>query len=106
MLGMGIQSNTAALMRRGQFGDLEDVARICAFHERQDRRYAEAIVEASAASGTPILAASELVMSNPENPGPATLREHGHPCYASPAEAVAAFSALHARGAYLRSLAD
>ena len=101
MLGMGIQSNTAALMRRGQFADLEDVARICDFHERQDRRYAEAIVEASAATGTPILAASELAISNPENPGPATLRAHGHPCYTSPGDAVAAFSALFARGRYL-----
>ena len=43
MLGMGIQSNTAALMRRGQFSDLEDIDRICSFHERQDRRYAEAM---------------------------------------------------------------
>lgn len=102
MLGMGIQSNTAALMRRGQFSDFEDIDRICSFHERQDRRYAEAIVEASAAAGTPILAATELALSNPENPGPATLRQHGHPCYTSPAEAVAAFSALYARGKHLR----
>ena len=101
MLGMGIQSNTAALMRRGQFSDLEDIDRICSFHERQDRRYAEAIVEASASTGTPVLAASELALSNPENPGPATLREHGHPCYTSPAAAVDAFAALYARGVHL-----
>lgn len=101
MLGMGIQSNTAALMRSGRFSGLEDIDRICAFHERQDTRYAEAIVEASAATGTPILAASELALSNPENPGPATLRANGHPCYTSPQAAVAAFSALFARGRYL-----
>jgi len=104
MLGMGIQSNTAALMRRGQFADLEDIDRICSFHERQDRRYGEAIVEASEASKTPILAATELALSNPENPGPATLRQHGHPCYTSPADAVAAFSALFQRGRYLDQL--
>ena len=104
MLGMGIQSNTAALMRQGKFADLEDVDRICSFHERQDRRYAEAIVEASTATGTPILAATELAISNPENPGPATLRAHRHPCYTSPAEAVAAFAALLARGRYLDAL--
>jgi acyl-CoA synthetase (NDP forming) len=40
-------------------------------------------------------------LSNPENPGPATLREHGHPCYTSPADVVAAFSALFARGRHL-----
>jgi len=101
MLGMGIQSNTAALMRRGQFSGLEDIDRICSFHERQDRRYAEAIVEASQVTGTPILAASELALSNPENPGPATLREYGHPCYTSPGDAVAAFAALYERGRYL-----
>jgi len=104
MLGMGIQSNTAALMRQGHFSDLEDIQRICAFHERQDRRYAEAIVEASASTKTPILAASELVVSNPDNPGPATLKAHGHPCYSAPVDAVAAFSALLARGVYLESL--
>ena len=102
MLGMGIQSNTAALMRGGQFSQLEDIDRICSFHERQDRRYAEAIVEASATTGTPILAATELALSNPGNPGPATLREHGHPCYTSPTDAVAAFAALYARGRHLR----
>ena len=104
MLGMGIQSNTAALMRQGRFADLEDVERICSFHERQDRRYAEAMIEASAETGTPILAASELALSNPENPGPATLRAHGHPCYGSPTAVVEAFSALFARGRYLAYL--
>jgi len=106
MLGMGIQSNTAALMRRGQFSELEDVARICSFHERQDRRYAEAIVQASQETGTPILAASELALSNPENPGPATLRASGHPCYTSPGQAVSAFGALLARGRYLGAMQD
>jgi len=91
-------------MRRGQFADLEDIDRICSFHERQDRRYGEAIVEASEASKTPILAATELALSNPENPGPATLCQHGHPCYTSPADAVAALSALFQRGRYLDQL--
>lgn len=105
MLGMGIQSNTAALMRSGKFADHEDIERICAFHERQDRRYAEAIVEASAATGTPVLAATELAISHRDNPGPATLRSHGHPCFTSPSAAVDAFAALYARGRYL-ALAD
>jgi len=104
MLGMGIQSNTAALMRRGRFSELEDIERICSFHERQDQRYAQAIVDASAQTGTPVIAASELALSNPENPGPATLHANGHPCYTSPSDAVAAFAALYARGRYLRSV--
>ena len=101
LLGLGIQSNTASLFRAGAFADDEDIARICAFHERQDRRYAEAVVEASRTTGTPVLAATELAIADPSNPGPATLRAHGHPCYTSPHAAVAALSALYRRGVFL-----
>lgn len=104
LLGLGIQSNTASLFRKGRFAELEDIERICSFHERQDTRYAEAVVNASAASGTPVLAATELAIADPTNPGPATLRAHGHPCYTSPRDAVAALSALYQRGRYLGAL--
>lgn len=103
LLGLGIQSNIAALMRRGRFADLESVDRISSFHERQDQRYAEAVVELSEASGTPVVAATELVIADPANPGPATLRRLGHPCYATPREAVAALSALYERGRAIRA---
>ena len=38
-------------------------------HERQDARYAMAAAELSAATGKPILVASELAVADPENPG-------------------------------------
>ena len=104
LLGLGIQSNTASLFRAGRFADEPDIERICAFHERQDRLYAQTVVDVSAATGTPILAATELAIADPANPGPATLRENGHPCYASPRDAVAALSALYARGRFLGAL--
>ena len=82
----------------GRFADLDSIERVSAFHERQDRRYAEAIVECSTKTATPVVAATELSIADPSNPGPATLREHGHPCYSSPGEAVAALTALYERG--------
>ena len=41
-LGLGIQSNTAAMMRRGPFFPDHGLRRIVNFHETQDARYAEA----------------------------------------------------------------
>ena len=40
LLGMGIQSNEAKLMREGPFWPDHGLERIVAFHERQDARYA------------------------------------------------------------------
>ena len=51
--------------------------RIVDFHERQDARYATAAAELSAATGKPILVASELGVADPDNPGPATVRATG-----------------------------
>ena len=65
---------------------------------RQDERYAEAIVQRSVANRTPVIAATGFVIADPSNPGPATLRKRGHPCYGSPREAVSALAALSKRG--------
>ena len=46
-LGMGIQSNQAALMREGPFYPDHGLERIVAYHERQDARFAEAAAEIS-----------------------------------------------------------
>src|SRR5947207_34774 len=46
-LGLGIQSNQAHLFRTGPFFPGHGLDRIADFHERQDRRYAEAAREAS-----------------------------------------------------------
>jgi acetyltransferase len=93
-LGLGIQSNTAALLRGGRFYPDHGLERIVAYHERQDRRFAEAAAEVSDRTGKPILTATELAVAMPDNPGPATVRETGRVCYPSANRAVTALEHL------------
>ena len=97
LLGVGIQSNTAAMMRGGPFFPEHGLERIVGFHERQDSRYAEAATEISAATGTPIMVATELANADPSNPAPATRRDAGQMCHASAGRAV---RSLHHLAAY------
>ena len=87
-LGIGIQSNTAAMMRRGPFFPDHGLERIVGFHERQDARYAEEAAAIADRTGTPIVVATELANARPDNPGPATFRELGRLCHASAGRAV------------------
>jgi acyl-CoA synthetase (NDP forming) len=93
-LGLGIQSNTARLLRDGPYYPEHGLERIVAFHERQDRRFAEAAAEASLSSGKPVLVATELGVTDPANPGPAAVRETGRFCYPSANRAVTALEHL------------
>ncbi len=93
-LGLGIQGATAGMFRRGRFFPDHGLERMSGFHEKQERRYVEAGIEASRKHGKPVLTVSELVASNPENPAPAALREHGRLCYPSAHRAVRALGAL------------
>ena len=93
-LGLGIQSNTARLLRDGAYYPDHGLERVVAFHERQDRRFAEAAAEASAASGKPVLTATELAVTDPANPGPAAVRASGCYCYPSANRAVTALEHL------------
>ena len=88
LLGVGIQSNTASMMRNGPFFPDHGLERIVGFHERQDTRYAEAAAEISTATGTPIVVATELANAGPDNPAPATLHALGRLCHASAGRAV------------------
>ncbi len=101
-LGLGIQSNQARMLRTGPFAQDADVARIVAYHERQDARYARAAHDVSVATGKPILTASELAVAFPDNPGPATVRATGRLCYASADRAVAALGHLWQRSRFLQ----
>ncbi|HEX8580885.1 MAG TPA: CoA-binding protein [Acidimicrobiales bacterium] len=105
-LGLGIQSNQARLMRRGPFWPDHGLERIVAYHERQDRRYAEAAVAASEATGKPVLVATELAVADPDNPGPAAVRAAGRLCHPSAERAVTALAHLwrHARWRQRRGL--
>ncbi len=102
-LGLGIQSNTAAMMRSGPFYPDFGLERIVGFHERQDARYAEAVAEISDRTGTPIVVATELANTQPDNPGPAAMRAAGKMCHASAGRAVRSLEMLTRRGAWLRS---
>jgi acetyltransferase len=89
-LGLGVQSNTAKMLRGGPFFPEHGLDRIVEFHERQDLRFAEAAAAASRATGKPVLTATELAVADPANPGPAAVRAGGHLCYPSANRAVTA----------------
>lgn len=93
-LGIGIQSNQARMMREGRFYPDHGLERIVTYHERQDRRFAEAAHELSVATRKPILVATELAVADPDNAGPATVRRLGRLCYASGGAAVTALGHL------------
>jgi acetyltransferase len=94
-LGLGIQSNQARLMREGRFHPDHGLDRIVEYHERQDRRFAEAADELSRATGKPILVATELAVADPANAGPAAVRDTGRLCYPTGDRAVAALGHLY-----------
>jgi len=93
-LGLGIQSNTAKMLRSGPFFPDHGLDRIVEFHERQDRRFAEAAAAASRTSGKPVLTATELAVADPANPGPAAVRDSGRLCYPSANRAVTALDQM------------
>jgi acetyltransferase len=95
-LGIGIQAASAQLLKTGPFYPGHGLERIVAFHERQDRRYAQAAREASERHGKPVLTATELVNTDRHygNPGPRGVREEGRLCHASAHRAVRALRAL------------
>jgi acetyltransferase len=64
------------------------------FHERQDARYAEVAAAVSDATGTPILVATELAVTDPENAGPRAVRATGRYCAWSATRAVTALEHL------------
>ncbi len=102
-LGIGIQSNQARLMREGGFHPGHGLERIVEYHERQDRRFAEAAHELSLQYDKPILVATELAVADPANPGPATVRATGRLCYASGNRAVTALGHLTRYADFRRS---
>jgi acyl-CoA synthetase (NDP forming) len=98
-LGVGIQSNEARMMRDGPYFPDHGLGRVVEFHERQDARYAASAAAISAATGKPILVATELAVTARDNPGPRAVREAGHYCAPSATRAVRALEHLwhHAR---------
>jgi acetyltransferase len=95
-LGLGIQANQANGFRTGEFFPGFGLDRIVEFHERQDRRYAEAARAASERHRKPVLVATELVYADRAygNAGPLAVRDGGRLCYPSAHRAVAALRAI------------
>jgi acetyltransferase len=93
-LGLGIQSNQAALLRGGPFYPDHGIERIVDYHERQDSRFAQAAADASDRFDKPVLTATELAVTHPLNPGPVAVRRTGRLCYATANRAVVALDHL------------
>jgi len=102
-MGIGIQAATAQVFRSGPFYPDHGLERISAFHEAQDRRYAEAAREASERHGKPVLTATELVHTDRAygNAGPLAVRAAGRVCYPSAHRAVRALRALVHRSTFV-----
>ena len=95
-LGLGIQAASANVLKSGEFYPDHGLERIVGFHERQDRRYAQAAREASERHGIPVLTATELGVTDSAygNTGPEGLKDEGRLCYQSAHRAVRALRAL------------
>ncbi|MGH8994042.1 MAG: CoA-binding protein [Acidimicrobiia bacterium] len=93
-LGLGIQGNQARLERDGPFFPDHGLERIVAFHERQERRYAQTAATLSEATGKPVLCATELALGDGLSPAVAGVRESGRLCYLSADRAVTALAHL------------
>ena len=94
-LGLGIQGNQASLLANGPFYPDHGLDRIVGFHRRQEERYAETADRLSRQTGKPILCSSELIVADPTNPGPATVKAGGRLCYQSANRAVTALGHLY-----------
>ncbi|MBW2231743.1 MAG: acetate--CoA ligase family protein [Deltaproteobacteria bacterium] len=93
-LGLGIQAAQAGVFSSGPFFPDHGLERISSYHDKQEVRFARAAREASERHGKPVLSVTELAVSNPQNPGPAAVRDGGRVCYPSAHRAVRALRAL------------
>jgi acetyltransferase len=94
VLGLGVQGNQARLEATGPYYPDHGLERIVRFHERQETRYQEAVAELVAATGKPMLVATELTVSDPDNPALVAARRTGLGAYASAERAVRALGHL------------
>jgi acetyltransferase len=91
-LGIGIQAAQANVFKGGEFYPDHGLDRIAEFHERQDRRYAQAAAEASRRHQKPVLVATDLVHTDRAygNAGPLGVAESGRIAYPSGHRAIRA----------------
>jgi len=99
-LGLGVQSNQAKMFRSGKWADTPDIERIISYHERQDSRFAQSAAEASSRTMKPILVATELTITDPDNAGVKAVKDLGQYCFPSGPRAVKALEHLYRYSRY------
>ncbi len=97
LLGMGIQSNQGRMEHDGPFYPDWGLERIAAFHDRQDGRYTAVAASLSEELGKPVLVATELAVTFPDNAAVRGTVEAGRLCYPSSNRAVNALARLWER---------
>ncbi len=102
LLGMGIQDNQGRLEREGPFYPEWGLERICEYHSRQDRRFTTVAAQLATASSKPVLTATELAVTSPDNAAVDGVRASGKLCYPSADRAVRALAHLEAYARWRR----
>jgi acetyltransferase len=100
VLGMGIQGNEGRMEQEGPFYPDHGLERIVGYHERQDRRFTETAAALSKELDKPILTATELAITDRDNPAVAGCRDSGQLCYGSANRAVTALGHLWSYAGY------
>ncbi|MBI4516703.1 MAG: CoA-binding protein [Deltaproteobacteria bacterium] len=104
-LGLGIQAAQAHALKTSSFYPGHGLDRIVEYHERQDRRYAEAAAAVSQRYNKPVLSATELVYTDRAygNAAPLAVAASGRICYPSAHRAVTALAHLCAYAEFRRT---
>ncbi|MEI7592560.1 MAG: CoA-binding protein [Actinomycetes bacterium] len=97
LLGMGIQSNQARMETEGSFYPEWGLERIAGFHNRQDERYVTVAAQLGSTYGKPVLVATELAVTSPDNAAVRGTMQSGKLCYPSSNRAINALSRLWER---------
>ncbi len=97
LLGMGIQSNQGRMEREGPFFPDHGLERIAAYHDRQDHRYTSLAAALCDELHKPMLVATELAVTFPDNAAVRGAVESGKLCYPSSNRAVGALDRLWQR---------
>jgi acyl-CoA synthetase (NDP forming) len=100
LLGMGIQSNQGRMEREGPFFPEHGLDRITAYHDRQDHRFTATAAALVAELDKPVLVATELAVTFPDNAAVRGVVESGKLCYPSSNRAVTALDRLWQRAAW------
>jgi acyl-CoA synthetase (NDP forming) len=105
-LGIGIQANQGRMEKEGPFFPDHGLERIVEYHDRQDHRFTSYAVELSRSLGKPIMAATELAITDRGNAAVRGATDAGSLCFASANRAVTSLGHLwrHAQWRQRRGL--